>query len=150
MGAVMNEFFAKSALYEHLANSWLYKRMEQEILSGRGPFAVKAAMILAFNAVRTEEPLAILEELEQLQKNVVIPGLISHYDAKHPKNNWAYELDQTEQKPGYFTKRYTECLEAFSDLCAAIPYSTFDVDALPHHRNQQSNRICLSEIIRVS
>ena len=147
----MNEFLTKSTWYDHLVNHWLYKRMEQEVLSGRGPFALKAAMRLAFNAPRAEEPpLAILEELECFQKTTAIPGLISHYNAKCPKENWVYELDPTEQKPGYFTKRYTEHLEAFADLCAAIPYVAFDVDSCRDISQSESNRIHLSEIIRVS
>ena len=151
MGAVMNEFLSKSTWYDCIVDSYLYKQVEEQVLSGRGPFAVKAAMILAFDAPRVEEPpLDILKELECLQKNVVIPGLISHYNAKHPKENRVYELDQTEQKPGYFTKMHTGYLEAFSELCAATPCAAFDIDSLPHHRGSQSNRIHLSEIIRVS
>ena len=139
-------FSSKSTFVDRVIATY----MDRLFNSGHGPWAVAAAINLAFNAPRIEKRLEVLEQLENPPKKITIPGSISYYNAKHPKENRVYELDQTEQKPGYFTKMHTGYLEAFSELCAATPCAAFDIDSLPHHRGSQSNRIHLSEIIRVS
>ena len=113
--------------------------------SGHGPWAVAAAINLAFNAPRIEKRLEVLEQLENPPKKITIPGSISYYDAKRPQDGKVYELDQTEQHPGYFTKLYDKYAGIFTSKCEELSYSFENMDSFV----SEGNKIHLSESIRI-